>query len=124
MNVYEGQVKKLEKSHSDRLSVIQSEGKLQELGFVDFCSMNRLIEILVRWTIHKYTFHTDLQKLYNEICLHTDHWQYQLYLWDPELRVDTRSRYKVIETLIYEAQVVFSQTVFTENSRVNAVRIS
>ena len=36
--IYDGQVKRLEKYQEDRIEVIQSERKLQELGFVDFVS--------------------------------------------------------------------------------------
>ena len=34
--IYDGQVKKLSRNPNDKLDVIQSEKKLQELGFVDF----------------------------------------------------------------------------------------
>ena len=39
--IYDGQVKKLEKCQEDRNEVIQSERKLQELGFGAFVSKSR-----------------------------------------------------------------------------------
>ena len=32
-------------------------------------SMNKLVEILIRWTVYKYAFHTDIQKMYNTVRL-------------------------------------------------------
>ena len=135
------QVKKLNANPKDKLTVIESEGKLQSLGFVDYfsnlnndeknlitasavkyfipwravwnpkslstpcrlvfdasqgtkegCSinsllakgansMNKLVEILIRWTAGKNAFHTDIQKMYNTIRLDKRYWRYQLYLW-------------------------------------------
>ena len=43
-------------------------------------SMNKLVEILVRWTVRKYAYHTDIQKMYNAIRLDRSHWRYQVYL--------------------------------------------
>ena len=43
-------------------------------------SMNRLVEILIRWTMHEWAFHTDIQKMYNAIRLDKSHWCYQMYL--------------------------------------------
>ena len=161
LRVYEGQVRKLDSMPQDKLAVIQSEAKLQDLGFVDFvdnlpqedkelilnsrvkyfipwravwnlkslstpcrlvldasqcprngCSlnsllakgannMNKLIEVFIRWTIHKYAFHCDIQKMYNAIRLDKAHWRYQMYLWENELKVGSRPFWKVIKTLIY-----------------------
>ena len=121
--IYDGQVKKVEKCPEDRNEVIQSERKLQDLGFVDFLTnltpeqmkkicdspvkhfvpwssvwsgnsvstpcrlvfdasqktnndyslncalakgrnnMNKLVKITIRWMMHKYAFHTDIQKM-------------------------------------------------------------
>ena len=63
--------------------------------------MNRLVEVAIRWMIHKHAFHTDIQKMYNTIRLDEDHWRYQLYLWDKELNPDNKPETKVIKTLIY-----------------------
>ena len=159
--VYDSQVRVLSKKPKDRESAIQFEGKLQELGFVDYlhnlsaeqqamildapthylipwfpvwnegsvstpcrlvfdatratsegCSlnsllakgvnnMNSLIGILIRWTIHKYAFHTDVAKMYNRVRLDESHWRFQLYYWEEQLRVDIEPVLKVIKTLIY-----------------------
>ena len=64
-------------------------------------NMNKLVEITIRWMIHKYAFHTDIQKMYNTIKLNEEHWCYQLYLWDNELSSVNRPAWKVIKTLIY-----------------------
>ena len=158
---YWSQVRRLSKSESEKQSVIESEGKLQVLEFVDWfdnleedekelilssnpkhflnwtiaynanslstpyrlvfdasrpvpggCSlneilpkgvnnMNKLIVILLRWSIRKCGFHCDIQKMYNSIRLDKRHWCYQLYLWHPNLDPNEEPRWKVIKTLIY-----------------------
>ena len=159
--IYESQVKALSKKPDDKASVIKSEGKLQELGFVDYLTnlsaedqawireascknfipwriawnpkslstpcrtvfdgsftigggdslnsilakgtnnMNSLQQILMRWRTHMFAFHTDIAKMYNHIWLDKMHWQYQLYLWEDELRVGVPPVWKVIKTAIY-----------------------
>jgi hypothetical protein len=64
-------------------------------------NMNKLVEIAIRWMIHKCAFHTDIQKMYNTIRLDEEHWCYQLYLWDNELNPANVPKWKVIKTLIY-----------------------
>ena len=159
--MFRGQVKKLNAKREDKIAVIESEGKLQSLGFVDYfsnlndddknlilssavkyfipwravwnaksvstpcrlffdashgtkdgCSinsllakgansMNKLVEILIRWTVYKYAFHTDIQKMYNTVRLERRYWRYQLYLWSEGLEGDILPQWKVIKTLIY-----------------------
>ena len=160
LKIYKSQVRKVENRPNDKLAVIQSENKLQKLGFVDFVdnlskneqeeitgklqnfipwrtvwneksvstpcrlvfdashstktgvslnsllakgvnSMNKLVEILIRWTTHKFAFHTDIQKMYNAVRLQSSHWRYQMYLWRDDLDVERPPRQKVIKTLIY-----------------------
>ena len=62
--------------------------------------MNRLVEILIRWSLRAYAFHTDIQKMYNAIQLDKSHWNYQLYLWNNSFDI-TDPKWKVIKTLIY-----------------------
>ena len=62
---------------------------------------NKLVEVVIRWTSHKYVFHADIQTMYNPIKLVEDDWCYQLYLWDNNLSLDNGPRVKVINTLIY-----------------------
>ena len=63
-------------------------------------NMNKLVELLIRWSIKKYAFHIDIQKMYNAINLDQSHWCYQLYLWDDEFSLENPV-WKVIKTLIY-----------------------
>ena len=64
-------------------------------------SMNKLVEILIRWTVCKNAFHTDIQKMYNTIRLDKRYWRYQLYLWSEGLKGNSTPKWKVIKTLIY-----------------------
>ena len=167
--IYHSQVRKLEKNPIDRQSVIESESKLQQLGYVDFVenltddeqqsilnneakyfipwravwntnslssrcrlvfdasqanergcslndilakgnnSMNKLVEILVRWTTKKVGFHTDIQKMYNTVRLDKSHWCYQMYLWCDKL--SREPKWKVVKTLIYGVKSGGNQAV-------------
>ena len=42
-------------------------------------NMNRLQDIMLRWSLHKVGFHTNIKKMYNSIKLREDHWCYQRY---------------------------------------------
>ena len=64
-------------------------------------NMNRLVEILIRWTSHQTAFHTDVSKMYNSVRLHEDHWCLQRYIWQEELDDSKLPEEKVIKTLIY-----------------------
>ena len=44
-------------------------------------NLNNLVEILIRWTILPWAFHTDIWKMYNALLLHRSDWCYQLYYW-------------------------------------------
>ena len=160
LKIYNGQIRKLEKRPDDKKAVIESENKLQQLGFVEYfdnltdddkalfngqlqnyipwrvvwnenslstycrmvfdashsapggCSlnsllakgvntMNKLIEILIRWTTRNVGFHTDIQKMYNAVYLKKEHWRYQMYLWNNDLEVGKAPLRKVIKSLIY-----------------------
>ena len=160
LKVFRGQTKLLSTRPEDRQAVIESERKLQDLGFVDYVdnlmseektvifenlryfipwravynenskstpcrlvfdasqatkggcslnsllakganSLNKLVEILVRWTTHGHAFHTDVSKMYNRVWLDKQHWRYQLYFWSDELAVDEKPRWKVMKTLTY-----------------------
>jgi hypothetical protein len=161
LKVYRYQTKELAKTPKELMETIESENKLQKLGYVDwydnlteqeksiitespvkhfipwrvvwnpnstttFCrlvfdasmrtnrefslndllakgrnNMNKLVQIAIRWTMHKYGYHTDIQKMYNTIRLNPAYWCYQLYLWDQTLDPKNSPRWKVIKTLIY-----------------------
>ncbi|MEM7375655.1 MAG: hypothetical protein AAF587_44090, partial [Bacteroidota bacterium] len=64
-------------------------------------NMNRLVEILIRWTMHHTAFHTDVRKMYNSVKLHESHWCLQRYIWDEHLDKTKIPKEKVIKTLIY-----------------------
>ena len=64
-------------------------------------NMNKLIEILIRWSIMPWAFHTDIRKMYNAVQLDKSHWCYQLYLWHKDLDPKEEPKTKVIKTVIY-----------------------
>ena len=64
-------------------------------------NMNRLVEILIRWTSHQIAFHTDIRKMYNTVKLKESHWCLQRYIWQEELDFSKLPEEKVIKTLIY-----------------------
>ena len=63
--------------------------------------MNKLVEIMIRWSTWKHAFHTDISKMYNVIRLDNVHWKYQLFLWSDDLMVGDVPLWKVIKTVIY-----------------------
>ena len=72
-------------------------------------SLNNLVEILIRWTIKPWAFHSDVRKMYNAVQLDREYWCYQLYLWDKELEPGIIPEWKVIKTLIYGVRSSGSQ---------------
>ena len=36
--------------------------------------MNKLVEIVIRWSIHKIGYHADIKKMYNSVTLVEDDW--------------------------------------------------
>ena len=154
-------MRKLDKNPKDRQDVIESERKMQELGFVDWIDnltddqrkkifdsalqyfipwravwnmnslstacrvvydgshptatgksinsispkglnqMNKMVQIVIRWFVKRFGFHTDIRKMYNTVKLDESHWRYQLYLWHDQLSTSEKPRVKVIKTLIY-----------------------
>ena len=64
-------------------------------------SLNNLLGITLRWTMHQSAFHADVQKMYNKVLLDPCHWRYQLYLFSKDLNIDDVPQWKVIKTLIY-----------------------
>ena len=69
-------------------------------------NMNKLLELVIRWYIHKVAFHTDIQKMYNSIKLHEQSWCLQRYIWQQDLDPTKIPEEKVIKTLIYGVQSV------------------
>ena len=161
MKVYNQQIKKLNQNTDDKKYVIESEEKLQQLGYVDYVrnlkpeqqemlrrseiqnfipwramwngnsistprrlvfdasqstvsgwslndilakgenNMNKLVEIVIRWSIHKIGYHTDIKKMYNSVKLVEDDWCLQRYIWQKDLDARKLPEEKVIKTLIY-----------------------
>ena len=64
-------------------------------------NMNKLVEIIIRWRIHQFAFHTDVQKMYNAVQLLDEHWCLQRYIWQDQLDPRLIPEEKVIKTLIY-----------------------
>ncbi len=64
-------------------------------------TMNKLVEIMIRWFIRRVGFHCDVKKMYNTVKLNEMHWCYQMYLWQNELDPEKEPEEKVIKTLIY-----------------------
>ena len=64
-------------------------------------NMNLLVEILIRWRMHAYGFHSDVQKMYNTVKLQEEDWCYQRYIWHEDLDPKFIPKEKIIKTLIY-----------------------
>ena len=64
-------------------------------------SLNKLIEIMIRWLTYVHAYHTDVSKMYNRVLLAPEHWRYQLYYWSENLLPGDHPLIKVIKTLIY-----------------------
>ena len=64
-------------------------------------NMNSLVEILLRWQIKIFGYHSDVRKMYNTVLLIKEHWRYQLYWWSENLKPGEIPVIKVIKTLIY-----------------------
>lgn len=63
--------------------------------------INPLQQILLRWRIRVFAYHTDLQTMYNRVGLKPEHWCYQLYYYHDDLDPDVEPRIKVIKTLTF-----------------------
>ena len=64
-------------------------------------TLNKLVEIFLRWFIYKIGFHTDIKKMYNSLQLRKQDWTYQRYIFQPELDKKKIPHEIVIKTLIY-----------------------
>ena len=64
-------------------------------------NMNKLQEIIIRWSIHKAAFHADIKKMYNSVRLHEKDWCCQRYIWQEQLDSNKIPEEKIINTLIY-----------------------
>ena len=154
LKVFNQQTKKLNQNTDDKKDVIESEEKLQQLGYVDYVrnlkterqemlrkseiqnfipwrtvwygnsistpcrvafdashpddilakgknNMKKLVEIVIRWSIHKIGYHTDIKKMYNSVKLVEDDWCLQRHIWQKDLDPRKLPEEKVIKTLVY-----------------------
>ena len=73
-------------------------------------NMNKLIEIFIRWSMHKVAIHTDIRKMYNTVKLREEDWCLQRYVWHNELDPNQPPEEKVILTLIYGVKASGNQS--------------
>ncbi|XP_066918232.1 uncharacterized protein [Clytia hemisphaerica] len=74
--------------------------------------LNKLQEILIRWSLHRIALHTDISKMYNTIQLDQSQWSYQRYIWNKDLNPESIPEEKVIKTLIYGVRSSGNQAVY------------
>ena len=74
-------------------------------------NLNKLQEILLRWSIRRVGLHTDVSKMYNTVKLDPSHWPFQRYIWHDELDPTKTPHQKVIKTLIYGVRSSGNQAV-------------
>ena len=64
-------------------------------------NMNKLVEIVIRWSKHRIGFHTDIKKMYNTVQLRQEDWCLWHYFWQRDLDKSKIPEEKIIKTLIY-----------------------
>lgn len=64
-------------------------------------NLNKLQEIVIRWSIMPIAFNIDIKKMYNTIKLEKKDWYYQRYLWQEDQDPSKPPEEKVIKILIY-----------------------
>ena len=64
-------------------------------------NMNKLVEIVICWSMHKIGYHTSMKKMYNSVKLVEDDWCLQEYIWQKDLYQRKLPGEKVIKILIY-----------------------
>ena len=64
-------------------------------------TMNKLVEIMIRWCGHLVACRSDVQKIYNSVKLCEEDWCFQRYIWEKELNLNNIPEEKVIKTIIY-----------------------
>ena len=63
-------------------------------------SLNKLVEIIIRFYIKRHAFQTDIRKMYNTINLAKEYWTFQRYIYQTELDPTKIPVEKVIKTVI------------------------
>ena len=64
-------------------------------------SLNKLVEVAIRWLTYPIAFHTDVQMMYNSVLLHEEDWCMQRYIYQEKLDPKMIAKEKVIKTVIY-----------------------
>ena len=64
-------------------------------------SMNRLVEVVIRWFMRRIGLHADVKKMYNSVKLDEEDWSYQMYLFEKNLDPNKEPEPKFIKTAIY-----------------------
>ena len=64
-------------------------------------TLNKLLEIFLRWRTHPAAYHSDVQKMYNAVKLLPRYWAYQRYLFHPTLDPKEEPEQKVAKTIMY-----------------------
>ena len=87
--------------------------------------------VVIRWSINKTAYHTDINKMHNSVKLVEDDWCLQRYIWQKDLDPRKLSQEKVIKTLLYgvkssgnQAERGLRETArlsAAENSKVNQI---
>ena len=85
--------------------------------------MNKLVEIVIRWSTHKIGFQTDIKKMYNTVQLREENWCFQMYIWQNELDSRKIPEKKVVKILIYAVKLSGNQLErgIRETARMSAV---
>ena len=84
-------------------------------------NMNKLVQIVIRWSIHKTGRHADIKKMYNSVKLVEDDWCLQRYIRQKDLDPRKLPEEKVMKTLIHGAKSSGNQT---ERSQRETARLS
>lgn len=74
--------------------------------------LNKLQEVIIRWSMHRVALHTDISKMYNTVQLKQSDWCYQRYIWNDGLNQGNIPEEKIIKTLIYGVRSSGNQAVF------------
>ena len=85
-------------------------------------NLNKLVEIFIRWTSHKYAFHSDVEKMYNSVLLNEEHWCLQRYVWQKDLNPDAIPEEKIIKTLIYGVKSSGNQSEYALRETANLLK--
>ena len=64
-------------------------------------SLNKLVEVVIRWFSYPVALHTDVEMMYNSVLLDKEHWCLQRYIFQRDLDPNSLPEEKIIKTLIY-----------------------